>query len=322
MASVLPETRRRPLRVALEHSTVQREPVRLLEAHNGLSALVGAWASSNGRGSTKAFAGTWISSLTECASKGFPDEEILGFASRLAVVEEVVRVSPLPLVVDGDSGGDQAHFAFMVRSLERHGVSAVIIEDQRFPKRNSLDTRAQHTLEDPATFAKKIAWGCAARLTTDCLIIARIESFIAGAGLEDALARASIYIEAGADAIMIHSRRSDPSEVFAFSRAFQTRHGERTVPLVCVPTTYNQTTDGALFAAGFKIIIHANHLLRSALKAMQDTARTILSADRSWECNPQCVAVSELITPVQGFQRQGASTLPNKDTDGHITATL
>ena len=209
-----------------------------------------------------------------------------------------------PIVVDGDTGRSATEFEYLVRNLERLGVSAVIIEDKVFPKRNSLDTSARQTLEDPAEFAQKIERGKKGSLTEEFMIIARLESLIAGAGLVDALERAETYINAGVDGIMIHSQQKQPDEIMAFADAYGPmceRLGRRPI-LVCVPTTYNLMTDQELADRGFNVIIHANHLLRSAYKAMKQAAEAILVHDRGFEAEPICTPTSEVFTAV-GFER-------------------
>ena len=236
--------------------------------------------------------------------QGPPHASIVGFDSRLHTIDEILNVTTKPLIVDGDTGGEPAQFEYLVRDLERRGVSAVIVEDKLYPKRNSLDASASQSLEHPRTFAEKIQAGKEVASTSDFMIIARLESLIAGIGLRDALQRAEQYIEAGVDGIMIHSAKKDPAEILAFAAAYDPlcrRLGRRPF-LVGVPTTYNAITDTALAGHGFNIIIHANHLLRAAYKAMKEAARTILVADRSLEANTLCVPVSEIFTTV-GFDR-------------------
>lgn len=278
--------------------------VRLIEAHSGLSALVGESIQVRIGNREKTFDGFWESSLTDAGVKGLPDAEITGNPSRLHTIDEILNVTSKPMIVDGDTGGSPAQFEYFVRNLERLGVSAVIIEDKAFPKRNSLDLTAKQTLENPQVFAQKIERGQQARITRDFLVIARIESLIAGFGVEDALARARIYMAAGVDGIMIHSKKDDPREIYTFADQFQNlcSEMERRPYLVCVPTAYNLVTDQELANRGFDVIIHANHLLRAAHRAMLMCAGTILLNDRSFETDALCATIPELFAQV-GFDR-------------------
>ena len=274
--------------------------VRIIEAHSGISALVGeATRVQTGTGIVE-YDGIWESSLTDSASKGFPDVELIGLESRIHTINEILEVTQKPLIVDGDTGRSPIEFEFLVRRLERMGVSAVIIEDKVFPKRNSLDTSANQTLEAPNLFAQKIQRGKSQVLTDDFMIIARLESLIAGTGLEDALFRAEIYIRAGVDGIMIHSQQAEPDEILAFGAAYGPLCENLGVrpPLVCVPTTYNTITDQELAGHGFNVMIHANHLLRASYKAMEEAALSILRHDRSNEVEAICTPTSTIFQVV------------------------
>jgi phosphoenolpyruvate mutase len=278
--------------------------VRIMEAHNGLSGLVAETTKIQSGDEVLEYDGLWESSLTDSASKGLPDVELVGVESRLASIDQILGVTTKPMIVDGDTGRSAVEFEYLVRNLERLGVSAVIIEDKVFPKRNSLDTSARQTLEDPGEFAKKIERGKKGSLTEEFMIIARLESLIAGAGLADALDRAETYIKAGVDGIMIHSQQKQHDEIIAFADAYGPlceRLGRRPI-LVCVPTTYNLITDQELADRGFDVMIHANHLLRSAYKAMQQAAEAILVNDRGFEAEPICTSTAEIFTAV-GFER-------------------
>lgn len=296
---ISPSNRLQSLSEKLEQNNI----VRIIEAHNGLSALIGERASVDQNGDTIEFDGFWESSLTDTAAKGMPDAEIVGYDSRSNTIDEILNVTTKPMIVDGDTGGSPAQFEYFVKRLERLGVSAVIIEDKTFPKRNSLDASADQSLEDPQKFAQKIQRGQDVKLNDEFMIIARIESLIAGVGLEDALDRARTYIEAGVDGIMIHSKQSDPEDILAFADEYEELCDElgRRPPLVSVPTTYNLKTDTELSEAGFDVVIHANHLLRSAYRAMDDVAETILLNDRSHEADPKCAPVSAVFEEV-GFE--------------------
>ncbi len=299
---ILPEQRRGKLKQLLD----QGHLVRALEAHNGISGIIADTVKVEGQSDetniVMEFDAIWESSLTDSAGKGHPDIEVISFDSRLHTINEILAVTHKPMIVDGDTGGDPNNFEYMVSKLERVGVSAVIIEDKVFPKRNSLEAGANQTLEDPHLFAQKITRGKAVQMTKEFLIIARLESFIAGMGLNDALKRAEIYLKAGVDGIMVHSKSKDPEEILSFAENYkdlQKRLGiER--PLVCVPTTYNRIQEEELKSAGFNVVIYANHLLRSAYKSMIQTAQSILSNQRSLEVDGLCAPVKDIFRAV-GF---------------------
>ena len=273
---------------------------RILECHSGLSGIIAERARVTKDGQVIEYDGLWESSLTDSATKGLPDASIVGNDSRTHTIDEILNVTTKPIIVDGDTGGDPAQFEYLVKHLERLGVSGVIIEDKIYPKRNSLDGSAVQELDDPLVFAEKIECGKDITATEDFMIIARLESLIAGAGLDDALDRAELYIRSGVDGIMIHSRKQDPSEILAFAEAYGSlcRRLKRRPALVCVPTTYNSITDLEFAAKGFNIIIHANHLLRAAYKAMSEVALTILESGRSMEADPFCAPVGEIFSSV------------------------
>ncbi len=298
----LPEDRRGKLKAMLAKGKL----VRVMEAHNGLSGIVADTICIEGQSGdqavTREFDAIWESSLTDSASKGHPDIEIIGFDSRLHTIQEILTVTQKPMIVDGDTGGDPSTFEYMVSKMERAGVSAVIIEDKVFPKRNSLEAGTRQVLQEPEVFAQKIKRGKKVQATDDFMIIARIESLIAGTGMADALARARTYLQAGVDGIMIHSKSKQPDEILEFAGKYRSLLNELELdkPLVCVPTTYNNILEEELQAAGFQIIIYANHLLRAAYKAMRDTANSILSNQRSLEADPLCAPVREIFDAV-GF---------------------
>ena len=307
--NILPEVRRGKLKALLS----EREIVRVLEAHNGLSGIIANNACIEGQSNQvpvqREFDAIWESSLTDSASKGHPDIEVVSFDSRLQSINEILAVTHKPMIVDGDTGGDANNFEYMVTKLERAGVSAVIIEDKVFPKRNSLEPGVQQMLQEPEIFSQKIQRGKSAQISTDFMIIARLESLIAGKSVDDALFRAQIYLEAGADGVMIHSKEKDPAQIMEFAKHYQkmTQKINCKKPMVCVPTTYNTLTEDELRAAGFSIVIYANHLLRSANKAMEETARTILLNQRSFEVDPICSPVREI------FQTVGFLEVKEKD---------
>lgn len=281
---MLPERRQSAFLRMLEEGT----PVRLVEAHSALAALIAEQARASGR----SFGGVWVSSLTESAVRGLPDHEIQGFESRLQLVAEILRCSDLPIVVDGDTGGTTEQALHRALELERMGVSALVIEDKEFPKRNSFDDGPQ-TLEHVDRFAAKIAALRKARRSSRMQVVARTEALILGEGIEVALARAAAYVEAGADGIVIHSKSRDAAEVLAFARRFRTL-GCR-ARLWSIPTTYNSVPDTLLFEAGFSVVIHANHLLRASFLAMRGAAERILEDDRSLGADELGLSVSSLL---------------------------
>jgi phosphoenolpyruvate phosphomutase len=300
--NTLPEKRRGKLKSLLQAG----KTVRVLEAHNGLSGIIANDARIEGdlddAKVSREFDALWESSLTDSASKGHPDIEVVSFDSRLNTIHEILAVTSKPLIVDGDTGGDANAFEYMVTKLERAGVSAVIIEDKVFPKRNSLEAGTQQTLQEPEVFAQKIRRGKSVQSTDDFMVIARLESLIAGKGLDDALARAKIYLLAGVDGIMIHSKSKSPEEILQFSKSYRQllKELELDKPLVCVPTTYNTITEEELTAAGFRVIIYANHLLRAAYKSMIEVSKTLLLNQRSFEADPSLAPVREIFKTV-GF---------------------
>lgn len=294
--AMVPGERLRALREKIDRTGF----VRIMEAHSGLSGIIAENAQVQKNGQVIEYDGIWESSLTDSATKGMPDASIVGYDSRTHTIDEILNVTTKPIIVDGDTGGEPAQFEYLIKHLERLGVSAVIIEDKVYPKRNSLDADANQDLEDPALFAHKIQVGKAVTATDDFMIIARLESLIAGKGVQDALARAEQYILADVDGIMIHSNQKDPSDILAFADAYGPlcrRLGRRPV-LVCVPTTYNSLTEAQLVDKGFNIIIHANHLLRAAYKAMYEVANTILWNERSLEADPVCAPVRDIFASV------------------------
>ena len=268
---------------------------RFLEAHNGLTGIIIENTKVKQNGYYKEFDGIWISSLTDSTAKGKPDIEFVDFTSRLDTLHHVLDVTTKPIILDGDTGGPPEHFAFMVKTLERLGVSAIIIEDKIGSKKNSLfGTAVEQKQDSIENFCHKISQGKKVQVTDDFIIIARIESFILKAGLEDAIKRAKAYIAAGADALMIHSKEDDPSEIFAFAEEY--KNFENKVPLVAVPSTYSRVSEKELADMGFNIVIYANHLIRSAYPAMVKTAETILLNERSYEAEPMCMPINDILS--------------------------
>jgi phosphoenolpyruvate phosphomutase len=290
-----PGIRLKRLRRLLE----SKELVTILEAHNGLTGLIVEHTRIKNNGTMKEFDGMWLSSLTDSTAKGKPDIGCVDLTSRMNTLNDILEVTTKPIIYDGDSGGLTEHFEFMVRTLEREGVSAVIIEDKVGLKKNSLfgtDVyQQQDTIEN---FTAKITRGKQAQVTDDFMIIARVESLILKAGMDDALKRARAYIEAGADGIMIHSSEKTPDEILAFCSDYQ--RFDQKVPLVVVPSTYRGITGEELKKAGARVVIYANQLLRSAYPAMVKTAETILENGRALECDDMCMPIKEILTLIPG----------------------
>ncbi|HEX5797260.1 MAG TPA: phosphoenolpyruvate mutase [Candidatus Saccharimonadales bacterium] len=271
-----------------------KDIVRLLEAHNGLTGLVVETTRISKGGKDVGFDAIWESSLTDSASKGKPDISVVDMTSRMQTIEEIMDVTTKPVVVDADNGGLTEIFGFTVRSLERIGVSAVIIEDKTGRKRNSLSSAdVIHKQDSIENFSDKIAFGKRSQQSDEFMIIARIESLILRKGLADALARAEAYINAGADGILIHSNARNPEEILSFCKEY--KKFSDMVPLVTVPTSYNSITEPELIDAGVKVVIYANQLLRSAYPAMTSAAKLILQNGRSLETDKLCIPVSELL---------------------------
>ena len=290
-----PEMRMKRLRRLLQAKPL----VRVLEAHNGLTGLIVENLAQQVDGVRHEFDAMWLSSLTDSTAKGKPDIELVDVTSRMRTIQDILEVTTKPLIVDGDTGGIVEHFVHTVRTLERLGISAVIIEDKVGLKKNSLfGTDVSQTQDSIENFCHKILRGKQARVTEDFMIIARIESLILKKGVEDALKRAEAYIGAGADCIMIHCKDKDPSELFEFCERYA--KFETKVPLVAVPSTYSHVTEQELIDAGVNIVIYANHLLRSAYPAMVKTASSILQNMMAHEAEEYCMPIKEILTLIPG----------------------
>jgi len=270
--------------------------VRILEAHNGLTGLIVEKTSIEKDGRKLEFDGIWESSLTDSTAKGKPDTELVDFSSRFLTIEEILEVTTKPIIVDGDTGGRIDHFKFRVKTLERLGVSAIIIEDKIGDKRNSLfGTTVPQQQDSIEHFSQKIHEGKQSQITTDFMIIARVESLILKKGMADALKRTEAYIAAGADGIMIHSKEKDGKEIIEFCEKFQ--KFETKVPLIVVPSTYAHMTESELQDLGINVIIYANHLLRSAYPSMIKAAQSILENRRAKEASEEyCMSIKDIIT--------------------------
>ncbi len=295
----LPEIRRKMLKEKIK----TQEYIRVMEASNGLSGLI----VENTKVGGKSYDAMWISSLCDSTFKGMPDNEIVDFTSRLKTIEEIMEVTTKPVIVDGDTGGKLEHFGNHINTLERIGVSAIVIEDKKGLKQNSiLGNQVVHTLEEKEVFAEKIRQGKAAQMTEEFMIFARIESFIAGEDLKEALKRAECYINAGADGIMIHSYKKDGQEIIAFLKAIKEKYPE--ILTMVVPTTYATFKEKELHECGADIIIYANHLLRSAYLAMKKTAQKILQEERAYEAgNEYCVSMEEILSLISKGDKNDSS---------------
>lgn len=286
-----PHVRRKRLRRLLE----VKKLLRVIEAHNGLTGLIAENVKLVAGRTEKEFDGIWLSSLTDSTAKGKPDIEYVDLTSRITTLNNMLEVTTKPIIYDGDSGGISEHFVYMVRTLERLGVSAVIIEDKKGLKQNSLlENGTEQMQETTGNVCSKITAGKRAQVTDDFMIIGRIESLILKAGMKDALTRAKAYIEAGADGIMIHSKKRDPKDIFEFCKKYS-QFRER-MPLVAIPSTYPQVSEQELAKAGIRIVIYANQMLRSAYPAMVRTAKSILKHGRAQEAENECMSIREIVT--------------------------
>ena len=286
----MPEFRRKRLRQLIDMCPV----VKTIEVHSGLTGLIAEKTVVENNGELDQFDAMWISSLCDSTAKGKPDIELVDMSSRIRTIDDVMDVTTKPIILDGDTGGLIEHFVYNVRTLERMGVSAVIIEDKTGLKKNSLfGTEVEQTQDSIENFSAKIRAGKNAQRTEEFMIIARIESLILERGMEDALTRAFAFVEAGADGIMIHSRKKSPDEIVEFCKKF--REKDAKTPIVVVPTSFNSITEEELAAAGVNIVIYANQLTRSAYPAMQSTAVEILKNHRALEVDSKLMPFKDII---------------------------
>lgn len=278
--------------------------VRIMESHCGLTGLIIEHTKVEVGNEIREFDGMWASSLTDSTSKGKPDIEAVDLTTRLHDLNDSLEVTTKPVIYDGDTGGKTEHFVFTVRTLERLGVSAVIIEDKVGLKQNSLfGTDAVQTQDSIEGFCSKIQAGKEAQVTRDFMIIARIESLIAGKPVEDALERAFAYVAAGADGIMIHSKNKDGMDIKEFCQRF--REKDNHTPIVAVPTTYAQFTEEELASWGINIVIYANHMLRSAYPAMVKCAERILETTRCQEASEEhCMPIKQILNLIPGTKKK------------------
>tara|TARA_Y100000741_G_C18246719_1_gene555781 strand:+ start:440 stop:1741 length:1302 start_codon:yes stop_codon:yes gene_type:complete len=292
---ITPEVRLKSLRRMLD----VKESIRFLDIHNALSALIVENCSIENFEGRSEFDGMWASSLTDSTAKGKPDIEAVDVSSRVSTLNQILEVTTKPIIYDADTGGQIEHFKFTIKTLERIGISAAIIEDKTGLKKNSLlGTEVAQTQDTIENFSEKIKAGKHAQTTTDFMIIARIESLILEKGLDDAIKRAKAYLDAGADGIMIHSRKKDPSEIFEFCKKYSKIKNKKT--LVVVPSSFNTVTEDELKDYGVNIIIYANQLLRSAYPAMKKTAESILKNKRSAECDKDMLPIKDILELIPG----------------------
>lgn len=290
-----PEIRLKTLRRLIAAKPV----VRILEAHSGLSGLIIENLSVDTDKGVRTFDGMWSSSLTDSTSKGKPDIEAVDLTTRLQSLTDILECTTKPIIYDGDTGGKTEHFVFAVRTLERNGISAVIIEDKIGLKKNSLfGTDAIQTQDTIEGFCNKIRAGKQAQVTKDFMIISRVESLIAGKSVDDALERAFAYVDAGADGVMIHSKNKSGMDIKEFCERF--REKDATTPIVVVPTTYNQFTEEELHGWGINVVIYANHMLRASYPAMYKVAQTILENSRSLETDSMCMPIKQILELIPG----------------------
>lgn len=288
----MPEYRRKRLRQLIKICPV----VKTIEAHSGLTGLIAEkTVVDTGNGKLDQFDAMWVSSLCDSTAKGKPDIELVDMTSRFRTIDDIMEVTTKPIIFDGDTGGLTEHFVYTVRSLERMGVSAIIIEDKTGLKKNSLfGTEVKQTQDSIENFCAKISAGKKVKLTDEFMIIARIESLILEQGMDDALTRAFAYVKAGADGIMIHSRKKDPAEILEFCDKF--REKDKDTPIVVVPSSFNTITNEELAVHGVNIVIYANQLTRSAFPAMQQTATDILKYHRAKEVDDRLMSIKDIIT--------------------------
>lgn len=290
-----PDIRRRRLRRLIESKDI----VRILESHSGLTGLIIEETKVKVSGKTYEFDGMWSSSLTDSTSKGKPDIEAVDLTTRLQSINDMLEITTKPIVYDGDTGGKIEHFVFTVRTLERLGVSAIIIEDKTGLKKNSLfGTEIKQTQDSVENFSSKISAGKKAQVTSDFMIIARIESFILGNDLDHALERASAYVKAGADGIMIHSKNKDGLDIKSFCIKY--REFDKNTPIILVPSTYNHIDENEFYKWGANVVIYANHLLRSSYPAMRNVAERILEERKASSVNDLCMPIKEILELIPG----------------------
>lgn len=288
-----PDYRRSRLKKLLNYKLVTA-----IEAHSGITGLIAEKTSVEKDGKIFQFDAMWISSLCDSTAKGKPDIELVDMTSRFRTIDDIMEVTTKPIIFDGDTGGLVEHFVYNVRSLERMGVSMVIIEDKCGLKKNSLfGTDVKQTQDTIENFCEKIKAGKKAQKTKEFMICARIESLILEKGINDALIRAFAYVDAGSDAIMIHSKKKEPDEIINFIKEFRLKDSK--TPIVIVPTTFNTVYEDEWEKIGVNIVIYANQLTRSSFPAMQNAAKLILSNKRAKECDSICMPIKDIINLIE-----------------------
>jgi phosphoenolpyruvate phosphomutase len=290
-----PDIRRKRLRRLIDSKDI----VRILESHSGLTGLIIENTKVNSNGKINEFDGMWSSSLTDSTSKGKPDIEAVDLTTRLQSINDMLEVTTKPMIYDGDTGGKTEHFVFTVRTLERLGVSAIIIEDKTGLKKNSLfGTEIKQTQDSIKNFSNKIKTGKNSQITDDFMIIARIESFILGNTIEDAIERSKAYVKSGADGIMIHSKEKTGHDIRLFCENF--REFNKETPLIVVPSTFNHIKEAEFIEWGVNVVIYANHMLRSSYPSMLSVAKSILKHQRSSDCDDLCMPIKEILSLIPG----------------------
>jgi len=290
-----PETRLRTLRRTLSSKKLSR----FIETHSPISAIIIEKLNLRAKNELKFFDGFWSSSLTDSANLGKPDNEVLNVTDRLHNINQIFEVTTKPLIMDIDTGGRLEHLKFNIKSMERLGISAVIMEDKKGLKKNSLlGNSVPQTQESEKAFCKKIKGIKLNQVNKEFMVISRIESLILGKGMRDAIKRASAYVDSGTDGVMIHSKNKNPNEIFEFAKKFRKNFKE--IPLICVPTSYNNVKEEDLIRNGFNIVIYANHLFRASYPAMLNAARSILKHGRSKEINNRLISIKEILELIPG----------------------
>jgi len=283
----------------LKRSIKNKDLTRIIETHSPISALIAENALARVNEREIYYDGFWSSSLTDASLIGKPDIEVVDISKRLENINNIFEVTSKPLIMDIDTGGKIEHLSLNIKTIERLGISAVIMEDKTGLKKNSLLSDTSNQLQESIEiFSDKIKTIKSNQQNQDFMVIARIESFILGKGLEDALLRAEAYLDSGSDGIMIHSKKDNPKEIFEFSKKFKRKFND--VPLVCVPSTYSSITENELIDNGFNVVIYANHLFRAAYPAMLEVANSILKNGRSKEIEDKLTSIKEMMDLIPG----------------------
>ena len=272
--------------------------IRIMESHSALSSLIIENININKKGKQLQFDGIWSSSLTDSTLRGKPDNQSVDYSQRINSLNDTIDTSLKPIIFDGDNGGRIEHLTYLVKNLEKIGVSALVLEDKKGLKINSLfQDQSKSTQDSVKEFSKKIKIVVNSRISKDFMIIARVESLILGKPLSDAITRAEQYSKAGADAILIHSKKNDPKEIFDFAKIF--KKSKFFKPMIAIPSTYSTTYEKELIKNGFKIVIYANHLLRASYKAMYETAEKILTNQRAFEVEKKITSINKIISLIK-----------------------